>query len=159
MQNLVYKFKNPNLKFPEGKFIKYIGEVKEFHYISCDSEVELNKEFELVEIENISQEISQSTKFSDIEKYKLGIISLDPIKKSKISEIKQESGNLINNKYPPYKQFNIMRDEAKTSIKYKEMQEFINNVRIKSDELETKINEMIDIEELSNFNLKNEFVL
>lgn len=80
----------------------------------------------------------------------------DELVKRKIKEVKQHAFVKITEKYPEYRQLNIMRTYAKTSTEYKEMDGFINGVRKKSDEIEKELQSM-NPEELENVNIEELF--
>lgn len=78
------------------------------------------------------------------------------LRENKISEIKSIASQLILEQYPIYKQLNITRDQIKSSVIFKDMQNFINTIRVKSNKIETKIGNL-SLNEIKSINIVEEF--
>lgn len=75
---------------------------------------------------------------------------LKEAKENKISQTKSKSQQLILAEYPDYKQRNILMSGDEVAIA--EMNAFIEPIRIRSNEIESDINDCTTIEELNNVN-------
>lgn len=75
---------------------------------------------------------------------------LGEAKKEKISQIKSKAQQLIVEQYPDYKQRNILMSGNELAIS--EMNAFIEPIRIRSNEIESDLNDCTTIEELNNVN-------
>ena len=71
-------------------------------------------------------------------------------KEDKISQIKSKAQQLIVAQYPDYKQRNILMSGDEIAIA--DMNAFIEPIRIRSNKIESDINDCTTIEELNNVN-------
>ena len=75
---------------------------------------------------------------------------LEETRKEKISQTKSKAQQLIVAQYPDYKQRNILMSGDDIAIA--DMNAFIEPIRIRSNEIESDINDCTTIEELNNVN-------
>lgn len=75
---------------------------------------------------------------------------LEELKEEKLQELKQKANNYILNKYPYYKQLNVIRNGTMEELA--EMSSFIDGVRDKVNQLELDINSSNTEEKLLTIN-------
>ena len=79
--------------------------------------------------------------------------SLEDLKQEKIQQLKNNANNYIINKYPYYKQLNIIRNGTMEELA--KMSSFIDKIRNKINQLELDIDSCNKEEELSIINYNN----